>query len=154
MGLKNLFIGQQWRNTHREQTYGHGERGKEDEMYEKSNMETYIIICKIDHQWEFAVWLRKLKQRLCINLEEWDGEGDGREIQKRGDIYIYLWLIHVDFRNLNVQETKVMASSPITSWQIDGERMEIVTDFIFLGSKITAEQFCTEKQPNFNEVNF
>ena len=35
-----------------------------------------------------------------------------------------------------------------------GETMEIVTDFLFLGSKITAEQFCTEKQPNFNEVNF
>ena len=38
---------------------------------------------------------------------------------------------------LNIQKTKTMASSPITSWQIDGERMETVTDFIFLGSKIT-----------------
>ena len=37
-------------------------------MYGKSNMETYITICKIDSQWEFAVWLRKLKQGLCINL--------------------------------------------------------------------------------------
>ena len=54
----------------------------------KSNMETYITICKTDSQWEFAVWLRKLKQGLCINLEEWDGEGDGREVQKGGDIYI------------------------------------------------------------------
>ena len=57
-------------------------------MYEKSNMETYITIRKIDSQWEFAVWLRKLKQGLCINLEEWDGEGDGRKIQKGGDICI------------------------------------------------------------------
>ena len=65
-------------------------------MHGKSTMETYITRCKIDSQQEFAVWLRKLKQRLCINLEEWDGEGDGREIQKRGDIYIYLWLIHVE----------------------------------------------------------
>ena len=40
---------------------------------------------------------------------------------------------------LNIQNTKTMASSPITSWQIDGETMEIVRDFIFLGSKITAE---------------
>ena len=40
---------------------------------------------------------------------------------------------------LTIQNTKVMASSPITSWQIDGETMEIVTDFIFLGSKITAD---------------
>ena len=57
-------------------------------MYGKSNMETCITICKIDSQWEFAVRLRKLKQGLCINLEGWDGEGDGREFQKGGDIYI------------------------------------------------------------------
>ena len=60
----------------------------EGEMYGKSNMETYITICKIDSQREFAVWLRKLKQGLCINLEGWDGEGDEREVQNRGDIHI------------------------------------------------------------------
>ena len=79
MVLKNLFPGQQWRSRHREQTYGHGERGGEGEVYGKSNMETYITVCKIDSQREFAVWLRKLKQGLCINLEGWDGEKDGRE---------------------------------------------------------------------------
>ena len=68
MVLRNLFTGQQWRNRHREQTYGHGERGGEGEMYGKSNTETYSTICKIDSQWEFAVWLRKLKQGLYINL--------------------------------------------------------------------------------------
>ena len=57
-------------------------------MYGKSNVETYITICKIDSQWEFAVWLRKLKQGLCINTEGWDAEGDGREVQKEEDIYI------------------------------------------------------------------
>ena len=57
-------------------------------------METYIIMCKMDSQRESAVWLRKLKQGLCVNLEGWDGEGDGREVQK-GGIYVYLWLIHV-----------------------------------------------------------
>ena len=57
-------------------------------MFGKSNMETYITICKIDSQWEFAVWLRKLKQGLCINQEWWDGEGYGREFQKGGDICI------------------------------------------------------------------
>ena len=57
-------------------------------MYEKSHMETYITIYKVDRQWEFAVWLRKLKQGLCINLEGLDGEGDGREFQKGGDICI------------------------------------------------------------------
>ena len=62
-------------------------------MYAKSNMETYISICKIDSQLEFAICLRKLKQGLYINLEGWDGEADGRELQE--GIYVYLWLIHV-----------------------------------------------------------
>ena len=44
---------------------------------------------------------------------------------------------------LNIQKTKIMASSPITSWQIDGEKLETVTDFIFLGSKITADGDCS-----------
>ena len=88
MVLKNLFTGQQWRNRHREEAYGHGERGGEGEMYGKSNMETYIAICEIESQWEFAVWLRKLKRGLCIDLEGWDGEGDGTEVQKGGDICI------------------------------------------------------------------
>jgi len=63
-------------------------------MYGKSNMETYIAISKIDSQQECAVWLRKLKQGLCINLEGWDG----REVEgsfKREGIYVYLWLIHL-----------------------------------------------------------
>ena len=46
---------------------------------------------------------------------------------------------------LNIQKTKFMASSPITSWQIDGETMETVTDFIFLGSKITADGDCSHE---------
>ena len=53
-------------------------------------METYITICKIYSPWEFAVWLRKLKQGLCINLEGWDVERDGREVKKGGDICIPL----------------------------------------------------------------
>ena len=60
----------------------------EGEMYGKSNVETYITICQIDSQGEFASWLRKLKQGLCVNLEGWDEVGDGREVQKRGDICI------------------------------------------------------------------
>ena len=46
---------------------------------------------------------------------------------------------------LNIQKTKIMASSPITSWQRDGETMETVTDFIFLGSKITADGDCSHE---------
>ena len=46
---------------------------------------------------------------------------------------------------LNIQRTKIMASGPIISWQIDGETMETVTDFIFLGSKITADGDCSHE---------
>ena len=47
--------------------------------------------------------------------------------------------------NLNIQKTKIMASGPITSWQIDGETMETVTDLIFLGSQITADGDCNHE---------
>ena len=57
-------------------------------MYEESNMETYNTICKIDSQQEFALCLRELKEGLCINLEGWDGERDGREAQEGGDMCI------------------------------------------------------------------
>ena len=70
------------------QTYGHGERGGEGEMYGESNMETYIIVYKIHSQWEFAICLRELKVGLCNNLEEWEWAGGGREIQEGGDICI------------------------------------------------------------------
>ena len=59
-------------------------------MYGKSNMETYVIICKIDSQQEFSVWLRKLKQGLCMNLEvgheggRWEGGA-----KERRHIYSY-----------------------------------------------------------------
>ena len=46
---------------------------------------------------------------------------------------------------LNIQKTKIMASRPMTSWQIDGETMETVTDLIFLGSKITADGDCSHE---------
>ena len=60
----------------------------------------HISICKIDSQWEFAGWLRKLKEGLSINLEGCNWEGDGKEVQKGEDIYIYIYLhlplIHVE----------------------------------------------------------
>ena len=46
---------------------------------------------------------------------------------------------------LNIQKTKIMVSGPITSWQIDGETVETVTEFIFLGSKITADHDCSHE---------
>ena len=96
MVVNNLFTGQQWRNRHREQTYGHrrGEEG-EGEMYGESNMETYITICKIGSQWEFAVWLRELKQAICNNLEG----GMGRQMEGRfgrEGTCVYLRMILID----------------------------------------------------------
>ena len=67
--IMNFFAGHQWRNSHREETYGHGERGGDGEMYGESNMETDLSICKRDGQWKFAVCLRELKLGLCNNLE-------------------------------------------------------------------------------------
>ena len=64
-------------------------------MYGKTNMEIYITIYKIDSQQEFAVWLRKRKQGLCINLEGWMGKEMGGRF-KREWVYVYLWLIHVE----------------------------------------------------------
>ena len=61
---------------------------EEGEMYGQINMETYVTICKIDRQREFAVWLGKLKQGLCTNLEGWVGKGDGRKVQEGEDICI------------------------------------------------------------------
>ena len=56
-------------------------------MYGKNNIETYIIICKIDSQQEFAVWVKKLKPGLCIYLEGWDGEEIGERLKREG-IYV------------------------------------------------------------------
>ena len=63
------------------------EEGRRERVkYMESNMETYNSMCKIYSQWEFALSLRELKQGLCNNLEWWDEEGDGREVQKGGDM--------------------------------------------------------------------
>ena len=64
-------------------------------MYEKSNMETYTSICKIDSQWKFAVWLRDLKQGFCINLEGGMGREMGGSVKREGT-YVHLWPFHVD----------------------------------------------------------
>ena len=50
-----------------------------------------------------------------------------------------------DGLKLSIQNTKIIASGPITSWQIDGEKLEVVTDFIFLGSKLTADGDCIQE---------
>ena len=64
---------------------GGGEEG-ESEIHGESNMEIYNAISEIDSQWEFAVWLRELKQGLCDRLERWNGVGDWRELLEGGDM--------------------------------------------------------------------
>ena len=61
-------------------------------MYGKSNMETYNTICKIDNQWEFAVWFRELKQGLCDNLEG----GMKREMYGESNTDIYNTICKID----------------------------------------------------------
>ena len=90
---KNLFAGEQWRNRHREQNGGHGERGGEGEMYGESNMETYITICKIDGQQKSAVCLGTQTGALYQpRMVGWGGIGG--KFKSEGT-YIYLGLIHV-----------------------------------------------------------
>ena len=62
--------------------------GKEGEggMYGESNMETYITVCKIDSQWEFTLWLRELKPGFRNNLEGWDGDRSGMDVQMGEDM--------------------------------------------------------------------
>ena len=91
MVLKNLFTGQQWRNRHREQTCGRGQRGGEGEMYGETNMETYITMCKIDSQQDFAI-----RHNRCSVTASWV-------------TYVCLrWLIHVAVRQKPAQHCKTI----------------------------------------------
>ena len=82
-------------NRETEQTYGCGGRGGEGEMYGESNKDTYITMCKTDSWRECAVWLRELKQGLCINPQGWDGRETGGRFKRKGT-WVCLWLILID----------------------------------------------------------
>ena len=88
----------------------------------------------------------KIARRNIINLRYAD---DTTLMAESEEVKSFLMKVKeksekVDLK-LNSQKTKIMASSPITSWQIDGETVEIVADFIFLGSKITANSDCSHE---------
>jgi len=68
-------------------------------MYGQSNMETYVTICKIQRQWEFALWLRELKLGLGINLQGWDQEKDGKVVPEGGDMHTDGWFMLMFGRN-------------------------------------------------------
>ena len=100
MVLKNLFTGQQQRNRYREETYGHGERVGESEMYEKSNMGTYITICKTDIQREFAIFSGNSNWGSVSTQSCGMGKEKGGRL-KRERIYVHLWLIHIGLTENN-----------------------------------------------------
>ena len=90
MVLKNLFTGQQWKNRHREQTYRHGERGGEGEMYGKSNMETYITICKIDKPTGICSMAQET-QTGAPYQPRGVGQGERWEGGSKGRVYMYTY---------------------------------------------------------------
>ena len=85
---KNLFVGQQWRNRHREQTHGHGEKAGEGEMYGESNMETCITICKIDSQLGICC-LSQGTQTGALYQPRGVGWGERWKGESRGMGYMY-----------------------------------------------------------------
>ena len=85
-------------------------------------------------------------------VSSWPSSDNALFIQRLMEVYVFSFLLmkvkeesEKAGLKLNIQRTKIMASSPVTSWQIDGETMETVTDFIFLGSKITADGDCSHE---------
>ena len=88
----------------------------------------------------------KIARRNINNLRHAD---DTTLMAESEELKSLLMKVNTEIENvgleLNIQKTKIMASGPITSWQIDGETVETVKDFIFLGSKITAEGDCSHE---------
>ena len=83
------------------------------------------------------------------HLDLWILLPPGSDFQYGTVVFSHLMKVKVESEKLglkfNIQKTKIMASSPITSWEIDGETVETVSDFIFLGSKITADGDCSHE---------
>ena len=88
MAPMNVFIGQQWRRRYREEACGQGQkRGRRRwGKWREEPGSIYTNICKVDSQWEFAVWHRELRLGLCNNLEGWVRVGAKREIKEGGDM--------------------------------------------------------------------
>ena len=102
-----------------------------------------IIPCKI------LGWMNhKLESRLLRNINNLRCADDTTLTESKEELKSLLMKVKENEKaglKLNSQKMKIMASGPITSWQIDGETMETVTDFIFLGSKITVDGNCSQE---------
>ena len=114
-------------------------------MHGESNMETYIEYIMRNTGLEEAQAGIKIAGRNTNNLRYADDTILMAESEE--ELRSLLMKVKEESKKaglkLNIQKTKIMASSPIISWQIDGEKMETVTDFIFLGSKISADGDCS-----------
>ena len=95
--------------------------------YGERNMETYITICKRDSQWELAIWLRELKPVLCNNLEGWNGEGSGGEVQEGGDIRIPMTGFILMYGR--IQHNSVKQSS----FNLKKQKLQKIKFYIYLG---------------------
>ena len=109
------------------------------------------LICRVHHEKHWAEWSTsragiKIAGRYISNLRYADDTTLMRETEELKSL---LMKVKEESKNVglktNIQKTKIMASGPVTSWQIDGETVEIVTDLIFGGPKITADDDCNHE---------
>ena len=103
------------------------------------------LICRVHHEKCWAEWRQagiEIARRNINNLR-WYADDTTQTAGSKEELKNLLMKVKEESEKaglkLNIQKTKIMASGPITSWQIDGEKVEAVTDFIFLGSKITVD---------------
>ena len=157
MLMITLYAKQKKRHRCTEQNFGLCGRRRGWDVLREQHWNMYIIKGETDHQARLDAW------DMCLGLVHWeDPEGSGGEGGRRGDqdggTHVNPWLILVNVwqnplqyckvislqlikknkikkKKLNIQKTKIMASGPITSWQIDGETVETVADFTFWAPK-------------------
>ena len=145
--LRNLYAGQEATARTEHGTMDWLKIGKE---YVKASCCHPAYLTYIQStSWETLGWRKhKLESRLLGDINNLRYADDTTLMaESKEELKSFLMKVKEESEKaglkLNVQKTKIMASSPITSWQIDGETMETVTDFIFLGSKITADGDCS-----------
>ena len=113
----------------------------------------YVIYMQ-NISWETLGWKKhKLESRLPEEISTWYADDTTFMAESEEELKSLLMKLKVESEKvglkLNIQKMKIMASGPTTSWEIDGETVETVSDFIFLGSKITADGDCSHEIKSF-----